>query len=104
MNLRTITTLVVRGNQTLAVIEDHFAFLDGLLRRQAAVFFTKAHGTASEHGAHAQFEKALGRLPTGIPVNVILMPMEGDPMAPTAFWALTRKTKGIFLSPSRDWP
>jgi hypothetical protein len=27
------------------------------------------------------FERALGRLPAGIPINVILMPMEGDPMA-----------------------
>jgi hypothetical protein len=50
------------------------------------------------------FQRSLGRLPAGIPVNVILMPMEGDPMAPSAFWALTRKTKGIFLSPARDWP
>jgi von Willebrand factor type A domain len=50
------------------------------------------------------FEKALGRLPAGIPVNVILLPMEGDPMAPTAYWALTRRTNGIFLSPARDWP
>ena len=47
---------------------------------------------------------AVGRVPAGIPVNVILMPMEGDPMAPSAFWALTRKTRGIFLSPARDWP
>jgi len=50
------------------------------------------------------FERALGKLPSGIPVNVILMPMEGDPMAPSAFWALTRKTHGTFLSPARDWP
>ena len=50
------------------------------------------------------FQKALGRLPAGIPVNTILLPMEGDPMAPTAYWALTRKTGGIFLSPARDWP
>jgi len=50
------------------------------------------------------FQKALGRLPPGIPVNTILLPMEGDPMAPSAFWALARKTKGVFLSPARDWP
>ena len=50
------------------------------------------------------FQKALGRLPSGIPVNTILLPMEGDPMAPSAFWALARKTNGVFLSPARDWP
>jgi hypothetical protein len=50
------------------------------------------------------FEKALARLPSGIPVNVILLPMEGDPMAPSAYWTLARRTRGSFLSPARDWP
>ncbi len=50
------------------------------------------------------FERALARLPRGVAVNVILLPMEGDPMAPTAYWALTRRTGGVFLSPARDWP
>jgi hypothetical protein len=50
------------------------------------------------------FEKALGRLPPGVPVNVILLPMEGDPMAPSAYWTLARRTRGSFLSPAKDWP
>jgi hypothetical protein len=50
------------------------------------------------------FERALGRLPAGIPINVVLMPMEGDPMAPFAFWQLTKKTHGSFMSPAKDWP
>jgi len=50
------------------------------------------------------FEKSLGRLPPGVPVNVILLPMEGDPMAPAAYWTLARRTRGSFLSPARDWP
>lgn len=50
------------------------------------------------------FERALARMPARIPVSVILLPMEGDPMAPTAYWALARRTGGLFLSPARDWP
>ncbi|RPI15886.1 MAG: VWA domain-containing protein [Lysobacterales bacterium] len=50
------------------------------------------------------FERALARLPAGVPVNVILLPMEGDPLAPSAFWTLARRTNGSFLSPARDWP
>ena len=50
------------------------------------------------------FERALAKLPSGVKVSVILLPMEGDPMAPTAYWALTRRTGGTFLSPARDWP
>jgi len=40
----------------------------------------------------------------GVPVNVILLPMEGDPLAPGAFWTLARRTNGALLSPARDWP
>ena len=50
------------------------------------------------------FNQALDRLPNGIPVNVILAPMEGDPMAAAAFWQLAQATRGAFLAPARDWP
>jgi hypothetical protein len=50
------------------------------------------------------FQRSLGRLPPGVPVNVILFPMEGDPLAASAFWKLAMATRGSFLSPSRDWP
>jgi hypothetical protein len=50
------------------------------------------------------FERAIGQLPKSIPVNVILAPMEGDPMAASAFWQLAQITSGSFLSPAEDWP
>lgn len=50
------------------------------------------------------FNVALRQLPRGIPVNVILAPMEGDPLAAGAFWKLALATNGSFLSPSPDWP
>jgi hypothetical protein len=50
------------------------------------------------------FELALKRLPKGVPVNVILFPMEGDPLAAKAFWQLSWITNGSFMSPSEDWP
>jgi len=43
-------------------------------------------------------------LPTGVPVNIILAPMEGDPMAASEFWQLAQISGGAFMSPSRDWP
>ena len=48
------------------------------------------------------FESAVESLPSGIPVNTILLPMEGDPLAPWAFWGIAEVTKGSFLSPARD--
>jgi hypothetical protein len=50
------------------------------------------------------FESAVTRIPRGIPINVILLEMEGDPMAPSAFWQIALYTQGAFLSPARDWP
>jgi hypothetical protein len=50
------------------------------------------------------FEEAVNQLPKNIPVNIILLPMEGDPMASGAFWQLAQLSNGSFMSPSRDWP
>jgi hypothetical protein len=50
------------------------------------------------------FERAFTKYPRNVPFNVILMPMEGDPNAPSAFWVAARATGGSFLSPSKDWP
>jgi hypothetical protein len=50
------------------------------------------------------FERAFAKYPRTVPFNVILMPMEGDPHAPSAFWLAARVTGGSFLSPSKDWP
>ena len=50
------------------------------------------------------FTRAIRNLPRGVPMNVILFEMEGDPYAPDAFWKLARGTQGSFMSPSLDWP
>jgi hypothetical protein len=50
------------------------------------------------------YNQALEELPHGIPVNIILAPLEGDYMAASAFWRLAQATGGSFLSPSKDWP
>jgi len=50
------------------------------------------------------FKEAIRRLPSRVPVNIILYPMEGDPMAANAFWRLAKDTRGSFFCPSRDWP
>ena len=50
------------------------------------------------------FEMALRNLPRGVPINVILFAMEGDPYATDSYWKLARATQGSFMSPSPDWP
>ncbi|MEM1111467.1 MAG: VWA domain-containing protein [Pseudomonadota bacterium] len=50
------------------------------------------------------YASAVRQLPSGVPVNVILAPMEGDPWASSEFWLLAQRTRGSFMSPSQDWP
>ncbi|MBX3708100.1 MAG: hypothetical protein KF911_15855 [Pseudomonadales bacterium] len=50
------------------------------------------------------FSEAVTRLPSQVPINVILFPMEGDPLAAAAYWNIARISSGSFVSPSRDWP
>jgi hypothetical protein len=50
------------------------------------------------------FREAIKLLPKGVPVNIILGPLEGDPMAASEFWQLAQVSKGAFMSPSKDWP
>jgi hypothetical protein len=60
--------------------------------------------TVSSDERLSHFEKASRSLPKGVPVNTVLMPMEGDAWAAAAYWRLAIDTQGSFLTPARDWP
>ncbi|NNF16382.1 MAG: VWA domain-containing protein [Gammaproteobacteria bacterium] len=60
--------------------------------------------TASPKARVQHFESALRNLAGGIPVNIILFPMEGDARAAPMYWRLAQLTDGSFISPARDWP
>ncbi len=40
----------------------------------------------------------------GVKSNIILLPLEGDPEAPSAFWGWANRTRGTFLAPAGSWP
>lgn len=75
--------------------------------REGGIFTRRPDGnqnTVSGREREALFIGALEKLPAGIPVNVVLAPLEGDPMAASLYWKLAVSTGGSFLSPSKDWP
>lgn len=37
-------------------------------------------------------------------INVVLLPLEGDPEAADAYWRWTSSTGGILISPAAEWP
>ena len=84
---------------------------DPKIRSRAGDFLNKAKGKDAATRANlAQalrlklFSRAAQKISRNVPLNVILFPMEGDPLASAAFWNLARTSGGSFLSPSRDWP
>ena len=58
----------------------------------------------SSQERNALFVDAISLTPGNIPINVILFPMEGDPLAAASYWRLAQITSGSFLAPSEDWP
>jgi hypothetical protein len=81
---------------------DNIYLLTDGLPTMGEVVPTRAGVTSRERLDH--FNRARRQLPVGVPVNVILFPMEGDPWAAPAFWELALQTGGSMLAPSEDWP
>ncbi|NOR35312.1 MAG: VWA domain-containing protein [Woeseiaceae bacterium] len=50
------------------------------------------------------FSNALRELPSNIPVNIFLYPLEGDFEAPFLYWLLAYRSGGSLISVSKDWP
>ena len=78
-----------------------YLLVDGL-PTQGAEPAKKAMVSGKERLKH--FDRAIRNLPRGVPMNVVLFAMEGDPYAPDSFWKLARYTQGSFISPALDWP
>ena len=75
--------------------------VDGMPTMQAATTDRDVVGPSERLNL---FSSAARQLPSGIPVNIMLFPMEGDFDAPISFWSLALTTGGSFLTVSRDWP
>jgi len=61
-------------------------------------------GNISGADRYRLFNNATGILASDIPVNTMLLPLEGDPYAAGAFWYLAYASRGAFVTPARDWP
>lgn len=75
--------------------------VDGLPTRGAG---NPSRATVSANQRAKLFARAIKGLPRSIPINVVLFPMEGDPLAASAYWQLAMAHRGSFMSLSEDWP
>ena len=60
--------------------------------------------TVSAQERYRMHFTSIRELPSGIPVNIFLYPLEGDYEAPFVYWLLAYRSGGSFISVSRDWP
>jgi len=78
-----------------------YLLVDGL-PTMGEILPARAGVTGRERQNH--FERAVREAPFNVPINVLLFPMEGDPMAAPGYWQLALKTGGSMMAPSEDWP
>lgn len=108
---RALKAMLPRGGTSLhaafgavtalgAPADQVFLLTDGLPTQGASV----KSGSVSARQRLALFNEAARKVPRGTAINVILLPMEGDPQAAGAYWQLARSTDGAYLAPSKDWP
>lgn len=92
-----------------------FAFLNELDSKPDNIFIitdglptqgkdTPRKNTVSGPARLKHYRDAIDNLPANVPVNVVLSPMEGDPLAASEFWKLAQNTGGSFMAPAEDWP
>ena len=115
-HLRAAITAVrstIPGNGTS--LENAFSYLDRLTPRPDNVYLLTdglpTQGAIKSNRATVNsrqrvrfFNDAVEELPGGVPINVVLFPMEGDPDAASLYWLLAARSNGAFFSPSNDWP
>ena len=90
-------------------ITDVYIVTDGLptlgegLPRQCKNFVTTKKSISSDC-RQALFVETVKRAPKSVRYHIILLPIEGDPYAPSMYWDWARATGGVFLSPAPEWP
>jgi hypothetical protein len=61
-------------------------------------------GMVTGQKRHQFYFEAADAIPSGVPVNILLYPMEGDSLAAISYWHMAWRTGGSFMSISKDWP
>ncbi len=93
----------VRAIRAMEPLPDNvFLLTDGLPTQGASP--PSRVGWVDSRARVRHFDRAVRDLPPRIPINVIFYPMDGDPEATGFYWMLSSRSRGSFVSVSRDWP
>jgi hypothetical protein len=90
------------ATRTLSPLPDQIVLITDGLPTQGKTAGTRKLVDADTRARY--FDEAVGQLPAHVPVDSILLPMQGDSEAAHRFWHLARTSDGSLLLPARDWP
>ncbi|QTH71289.1 vWA domain-containing protein [Pseudoalteromonas xiamenensis] len=90
-------------------VSDIYLITDGLptlgdgLNLRCKGLLTNKKSISSECRQQLLLE-TISRFKKSVHLNVILLPIEGDPYASSMYWSWTQVTGGRFLAPAQEWP
>lgn len=90
------------ASRTLSPLPDQIVLITDGLPTQGKVAGTKKLVDSATRAR--LFDESLGQLPEKVPVDSVLLPMQGDSEAPHRFWHLARTSDGSLIMPAKDWP
>jgi hypothetical protein len=90
------------ATRTLSPMPDQIVLITDGLPTQSKTAGTRKYVDSDARARY--FDEAVGQLPAHVPVDSILLPMQGDSEAAHRFWRLARTSDGSLLLPARDWP
>lgn len=106
-------TNLLLGMQTLLSanpnITDVYLITDGLptlgegLSLRCRNFISRNRSISSDCRRELTVQ-TIRRVPGRYRMNVILLPLKGDPYAASMYWEWTNASKGILLAPADEWP
>lgn len=98
------STLIADPNVTdVYLITDGLPTLGDGLNVSCRGVFTSKKTISSECRQQLMLE-TIGRFNRKAHINVVLLPLEGDPYASSMYWNWTQVTGGRFLAPAAEWP
>lgn len=100
-NGTNMSNVFARAMQMQPKPDNIFLITDGLPTLDQS---SSKSGTVTGVERYQLFWQAVDNLVAGIPVNTLLLPLEGDPYAAGSFWGLAVSTGGSLITPAQGWP
>ncbi|MEM7071126.1 MAG: vWA domain-containing protein [Pseudomonadota bacterium] len=88
-------------------ITDLYIVTDGLPTKGDKKSFSKCVFTNKTISGECRVQllhSAIKYFGSNVKINIVLLPLEGDPQAVSEYWKWTYQTNGLLMTPAKNWP